>query len=298
VSAVDLNGRVVIVTGAGKGLGKAYALALARAGAAVIVNNRRHPGEDDRATSAMQTVGEITTAGGRAAANWDDVCDPQSGARMVRQALDQFGGLDGVVANAAVGTPTPMSRTTLDEFRAVFDPGFFGNLHLVHAAWPHMRAVKHGRIVLTASSAGLYGVHGMAAYSASKAAVIGLMRALALEGRSSGIGVNVVAPYGYSQMTAPWMSQEQAKRFDPAYVAPLIACLVSAACTVSGEVLVSGGGGVRRAGVKESDTVMLGSSAPAAPLDGLGSTLPNSYGDANAAFAEFMASLDGSAKAG
>lgn len=291
MSPFDLPGRTVIITGAGKGLGRVYALELARRGASVIVNNRRHPGESDERTSAMQVVAEIRAAGGRAEANWDDVCDPGCGARMVGQALAAFGRLDAVIANAAVGTVTPFAKTSIEDFRAVFDPGFFGNLYLAHAAWPHMRGQRHGRIVLTASSAGLYGVHGMAAYSASKAAVIGLMRALAIEGRSADVLVNVIAPYGYSQMTSPWMSEEQARLFAPSGVAPLAAWLASPSCNVSGEIFLSGAGSVRRAAALESDSAVLDKADPGASIAGLAPTPRHGFSDANAAFLDFLARL-------
>ncbi|MFN0164276.1 MAG: SDR family NAD(P)-dependent oxidoreductase, partial [Burkholderiales bacterium] len=219
MSGRDLDGLVAIVTGAGKGLGRAYALELARRGAAVLVNNRRHPGEADADTSAGQTVAAIRAAGGRAEANWDDVCDPASGERMLARALASFGRVDIAVANAGVAAAAAFHKTTLEEFHRVFDASFFGNLHLAHAVWPHFRAQKRGVLTLTASSAGLYGVHGMAAYSSAKAAVIGLMRTLAIEAGAQGVRVNVVAPYGYSQMTAPWMDDDLARRFDPARVA-------------------------------------------------------------------------------
>jgi NADP-dependent 3-hydroxy acid dehydrogenase YdfG len=182
IPSTDLQGRSAIVTGAGKGLGRAYALHLAAHGASVLVNNRRHPGESDTQTSAAQTVAAIRAAGGTADANWSDVNDPESGPAMVQQALDKFGGLDIVVANAGVDTPTAFHKQSLADFRAIFDTGFFGNLHLAHAAWPHLLGQRYGRMVLTASSAGLHANHGQSAYSAAKAAVIGLMRSLAIEG--------------------------------------------------------------------------------------------------------------------
>jgi NAD(P)-dependent dehydrogenase (short-subunit alcohol dehydrogenase family) len=232
-AGTDLRGRCAIVTGAGKGLGRAYALHLAACGARVLVNNRRHPGEADADTSAAQTVAAIRAAGGTAEANWSDVTDPDSGQAMVRQAIEQLGGLHIVVANAGVDTPTAFHKQSMADFRAIFDTSFFGNLHLAHAAWPHLMQQRQGRMVLTASSAGLHANHGQSAYSAAKAAVIGLMRALAIEGRKHGVRVNVIAPYGYSQMTAPYMPPDMARSFDPALVAPLVGWLCSDACDVS-----------------------------------------------------------------
>lgn len=151
---MDLNDRVAIITGAGKGLGRAYAMLFAARGAAVVVNNRRHPGEADAETSAAMTVAAIQAAGGRAAANYADVTDPGSGEAMVRQALATFGRLDIVVANAAINRMGSFHKQGLDEFRQVFDAGFLGHLHLFHAAWPVLRAAGYGRVVATTSSAG------------------------------------------------------------------------------------------------------------------------------------------------
>ena len=284
----DLRGRAAILTGAGKGLGRAYALHLASRGAAVLVNNRRHAGEADEQTSARQTVDTIRAAGGVAEANWSDVSDPDSGRAMVEQALASFGRLDIVVANAGVGRAGTFHKQNLADFRAIFDVGFFGNLHLAHAAWPHLLKQAYGRMVLTASSAGLYASHGMGAYSASKAAVIGLMRALAIEGRRHGVLVNVISPYAYSQMTAQYMSDDMAHVFDPACVAPLVGWLASEACDVSGEVLVSGGGLVRRAGIGESDALPLQQGRIGEVVHALPQQPQRSYANAQEAFARFQ----------
>ena len=287
----DLRGRSAIVTGAGKGLGRAYALHLAACGAKVLVNNRRHAGEADTQTSAQQTVDDIRAAGGVAETNWSDVVDPASGTAMVDQALAAFGRLDIVVANAAVDRSSTFHKQSLTDFRQVFDTGFFGNLYLAHAAWPHLLRQAYGRVVLTASSAGLYGNHGMAAYSSSKAAVIGLMRALAIEGRGKQVLVNAIAPYATSQMTAPYMQGELATAFDPARVAPLLAWLASAACDLSGEVFVSGAGLVRRASTGETDAAALAGTAVADVLHGLQQKPVRSYATANDSFAELLREL-------
>lgn len=290
-TGVDLSGRVAIVTGAGKGLGRAYALQLAAVGAQVLVNNRRHDGETDAQTSAAQTVAAIESAGGRACANWCNVGDPDSGAAMVAQALAAFGRLDIVVANAGVDHPASFIKQDLAAFRAIFDTSFFGNLHLAHAAWPHLIRQRYGRMVLTASSAGLYANHGQSAYSAAKSAVIGLMRALALEGQRHQVQVNVIAPYGYSQMTAPYMNERMAQRFDPALVAPLVSWLCSEACTLNGEVLVSGAGLVRRASVGETEARPLDDAPPEEVIGALTELSAHSYPSANDSFARFLEEL-------
>lgn len=288
---VDLSGRVAIVTGAGKGLGRAYALRLAASGAKVLVNNRRHAGETDAQTSAAQTVSAIEAAGGSACANWSDVGDPDSGQSMVAQAMATFGRLDIVVANAGTDTPTSFIKQGLADFRTIFDTSFFGNLHLAHAAWPHLIQQRYGRMVLTASSAGLYANHGQSAYSAAKSAVIGLMRALALEGQRHQVRVNVIAPYGYSQMTAPYMNDAMASRFDPALVAPLVSWLCSEACTLSGEVLVSGAGLVRRASVGETQALALDAGPTSEIVQALAKMPVQSYPSANDSFSRLLEEL-------
>jgi len=292
-SKVSLSGRVAVVTGAGKGLGRAYALHLAAQGARVVVNNRRHPGEADADTSAMHTVQAIRAAGGEAEADWSDVADPQSGEAMVQRALSSFGRLDVVVANAGIDRAALFHKQDMAEFRAIFDTGFFGNLNLAHAAWPHLIQQSYGRMVLTASSAGLYGNRGQSAYSAAKAAVIGLARALAIEGRRHAVAANVILPYGYTQMTAPFMEKDAEKSFDPALVAPLVGWLASEACDVSGEVLVCGAGIVRRATTAESAAMLLDAQHPGNTVHALAQSkdAPRAYPTANDSFARFLEEL-------
>ena len=291
----DLEGRVAIVTGAGKGLGRAYALHLGARGAQVLVNNRRHPGESDADTSAGQVAAAIRAAGGRAEPDWSDVGDPGSGLVMVEHAQAAFGRLDIVVANAGIDTPTSFIKQPMADFRRIFDTSFFGNLHLAHAAWPVLTGQGWGRVVLTASSAGLHANHGQSAYSAAKAAVIGLAKALAIEGARREVRVNVIAPYGFSQMTAPYMKPDMAEAFDPARVAPLVGWLCSEACDVSGEVLVSGAGAVRRASTGETAALALDADDPGATVHALAGLPVRSYASANASFAQLLHELDAAA---
>ncbi len=292
----DLRGRTAIVTGAGKGLGRAYALYLARQGAKVLVNNRRHAGESDADTSAQQTVDAIRAAGGTAITNWCDVTDPDSGMAMVEQARSSFGRLDIVIANAGVDRASAFAKQSLADFRAIFDTSFFGNLHLVHAAWPHLIGQDYGRVVLTTSSAGLYGNYGQTAYSAAKSAVIGLVRALAIEGKRHGVRINAIAPYGYSQMTAPYLSPEMATTFEPQRVAPLVGWLAGAGCDVSGEVLVCGGGLVRRAGVGETDAMVMLQSDLAETVHSLREMPLTSHASATDSFTRFLGELPQNSK--
>ena len=281
-----LAGRTAIITGAGKGLGRAYALHLAACGARLVVNNRRHPGETDEQTSAGQVVAEIRAAGGEALANWDDVADPDSGRRLVEQALAAYGALDVVIANAGVGQTSMFHKDDLAAFHRVFAPSFLGNLHLVHAAWPILRQRRYGRVILTASSAGLHGGVGMTAYAAAKGATIALMRSLAIEGLDHGIRVNVIAPYAASQMTLPHLSARQAALLSPAAVAPVLAWLAAEDCDVTGQIYVAAGGYVRRAEMTESGALPF---AGGASLHALERVAAHGYASGNASFDAFMA---------
>jgi NAD(P)-dependent dehydrogenase (short-subunit alcohol dehydrogenase family) len=251
----DLRGRVAIITGAGKGIGRACALALAARGAQVLVNNRRHPGERDEQTSAAQTVQAIRAGGGSAEADHESVQAPGAGERMVAHALQRFGRVDILVANAASPQASTFRKQSLDEFLAIFDVGFRGALQLVHAAWPHLLDQRWGRVVMMTSSAGRYGNHGLGAYSASKAAIEMLMRSLAAEGASHGLRVNAVSPYADTQMTHSYLAEDLARCLTPEAVTPMVEWLVSEACDANGEVFVAGGGRFRRAFSVETESV-------------------------------------------
>ena len=251
----ELSGRVAIVTGAGKGIGRACAIALATRGAAVVVNNRRHSGESDAETSAQRVVDAIVAAGGRAVANFEAVDAEGAGRRMVDQALAAFGRLDILLANAALSQVSTFKKQTLDEFMAIFNVGFRGTLDLVHAAWPHLRSQKYGRVIVTTSSAGRYGNHGLGAYAASKGAIEMLMRSLAAEGLSSNIRVNAISPYATTQMTQSYLPPDVAASVTPEAVTPMVVWLASEGCRANGEVIVAAGGRYRRAYSVETSSV-------------------------------------------
>ena len=295
-----LDGRVVIVTGAGKGLGRAYAEYLAACGARVLINNRRRDSDAPGQASAEQVAAAIVADGGEAAVNLDDVSDPRSGERMVTQALDTWGRLDGLVNNAGVEQHRAFHQLSIDEFRAVLDVNFLGSLYVTHAAWPRMRAARHGRIVMSTSSAGLHGLHGLSSYSAAKAAIVGLTRSLAQEGQSRNIFVNAVAPYAATQMTDPHATPEFQATMDAALVAPLVALLVSETCHVNGQVIVAGKGAFRRAAVIEGRGLAYRERADLTPerladdLDRIfDMTDAREHADAFASFQDFFASTPG-----
>lgn len=245
------SGRVAIITGAGKGLGRAYAEDLATRGMRIVVNNRVRPESPAGASSADEVVASIRQRGGEAVANYESVEDPKCGERLVAHALDTWGRLDVLVNNAGVGQHRTLHKLSVDEFREIFDINFYGAFYPTHAAYAHMRAQGHGRIVVSTSSAGLHGLHGLSAYSASKAALIGFMRALAAEGESRDVFTNAIAPYAATPMTSHVSSEEFRSRMLPELVAPMIAYLVSATSRTNGQVIVGGKGAFRRAAMVE-----------------------------------------------
>lgn len=253
------EGKSIIVTGAGKGLGRGYALYLAKLGALVVVNNRRHEGEDS--SSADRVVKEIQAAGGTAVANYSDVEDPAAGSGMLDQALAAFNRLDGVVANAGVAEARSFHKQELDEIRRVLDINLLGTINLLHPTFRHMYQQKAGSIIVSSSAAGLYGEHGMPAYSAAKAGLIGLMNSLSQEGRPKNVRVNALAPYAATQMTREGLPTSQHEKVAPGKLAPVVAWLLSDRCSHSGEIVISGALRMSRAQMVETPTATLSQSA-------------------------------------
>jgi NAD(P)-dependent dehydrogenase (short-subunit alcohol dehydrogenase family) len=224
---LDFSGRVALVTGAGGGLGRAHALALAARGAAVIVNDLGGSlnGTGGSAGAAQQVVDEITAAGGQAMASAASVTDFAAVQAMVGEAVARFGRLDVVVNNAGILRDKTFAKMDLADFRLVLDVHLMGAVHCCKAAWPHMVAQQYGRIVMTTSSSGLYGNFGQSNYSAAKLAQVGLMQTLALEGARHGIHVNALAPTAATRMTAGLMPEEDLAALAPESVVPAMLVL-------------------------------------------------------------------------
>jgi NAD(P)-dependent dehydrogenase (short-subunit alcohol dehydrogenase family) len=256
----SLEGKVIAVTGAGKGLGRAYALYLAENGARLVVNNRRHAGE--AASSADQVVEQIREKGGKAIAEYSEVEKDDSGQSLLDTALRTFGQLDALVANAGVAESTSFHKQSLDKLQRVIEINLAGTVNTIHPVFRYMYERGSGSLLLTTSVAGLYGEHGLPAYSASKAALIGLMHSLRSEGSGHGVRVNALAPYAATAMTQSALSEEQIERLKPGDLAPLVAWLVSDCCTLSGEILVAGAGRVSRARVRETASIAIPTTDP------------------------------------
>ena len=277
---IRFDGRVALITGAGKGLGRAYALELARRGATVLVNNRKRE-PDGKPGSADLVVAEIEQSGGTASACYHPVESETAGQEMVDLAVERYGRLDILVNNAGVDQHAPMHQLPVLDFERIFNVNFWGTYYVTRAALTPMRDAGYGRILLSTSTAGLYGMHGLTAYSASKAALIGLTRSLAQEGVRRGIHVNAIAPYANTQMTAAHLTHLPAERLAPELVAPVVAWLVSEGCDANGACFIAGCGHIRRAHMVENGGVVFGPeevltaetvAAAAGPLGDMGAT--------------------------
>lgn len=249
---IRFDDRVVIITGAGKGLGRAYALHLAQRGAKLVLNNRRREVDAQGLTAVDHVVNEIVAAGGYAVANHASVDDPASGRAMVEQALDTWGRLDVLVNNAGIDRARSFGKFDLKDFLEILEVNFHGSLYLTHAAWNVMRDAGYGRILMSASSAGLHGGAGLSAYAAAKGALIAFMRSLATEGRSKNLLVNAIAPYAATPMTGDHIPAPLREVLAPDRVAPLVAYLTSERnANVTGQTFVAAGGRFLRAATVE-----------------------------------------------
>jgi len=245
MSELRYDGRVVIVTGAGAGLGKAYALLFASRGAKVVVNDlgTSHKGEGAGTRAADQVVDEIKKAGGDAVANYDSV---EFGEKIVKTALDAFGRVDIVINNAGILRDVSFIKMSQQDWDLIYKVHLLGAYSVTKAAWPHMREKKYGRVIFTASAAGIYGNFGQANYSAMKIALIGLSNTLALEGKSSNIHVNCIAPVAGTRMTATVMPPDLVEALKPEYITPLVAYLCHEGTQETGGLFEVGAGWVSK----------------------------------------------------
>jgi NAD(P)-dependent dehydrogenase (short-subunit alcohol dehydrogenase family) len=249
---VDFGGRVVVVTGAGGGLGRQYALKIAALGANVVVNDVGRP---DVPGSAAAVVDEIGRAGGRATAFVGSVSDEGAAQELIATALSTYGAIDALICNAGIVRDKSFAKMTPESFRAVLDVHIFGSYYPVAAAWSAMREAEYGRIVLTTSHAGLYGNFGQSNYSTAKMGLVGLVNTLAIEGAPRNIAVNAIAPVAATPMTSAGLPEELRARLDPAFAATAVAYLASDSCDFSGDVIIAAGGHYSRAQMFESSGV-------------------------------------------
>ncbi|CAJ1495959.1 SDR family oxidoreductase [[Mycobacterium] holstebronense] len=246
--------RVVVVTGAGGGLGREYALTLAREGACVVVNDLggARDGTGAGHNMADQVVTEIKEAGGRAVANYDSVADAEGAANIIKTAIDEFGKIDGVVSNAGILRDGTFHKMTSENWDAVLQVHLYGGYNVVRAAWPHFREQSYGRVVVATSTSGLFGNFGQANYGAAKLGLVGMINTLAIEGAKYNIKANAIAPIAATRMTEDILPPEVLAKLKPEYVAPVVAYLCTEEVAETGSVFIAGGGKVQRTALFEN----------------------------------------------
>lgn len=258
MSAPELrfDNRVAVITGGGRGLGRAYAELLASKGAKIVVNDPGGSLKGDAVVDdpAEEVVQAIRAAGGEAVANRDSVATPEGGKAIVDSAYDHYGRLDILIHNAGNVRYGSLKELSYEDFEAVLDVHLRGAFHVVRPAFPRMCEAGYGRIVLTSSIGGLYGNKRVTNYGVSKAGLIGLSNVVALEGADEGVKCNVIVPSAVTRM-AEGIDVSQYPPMGPELVAPSVAWLAHEKCSITGEMLVSIGGRIARAYIAESEGV-------------------------------------------
>lgn len=265
---IRYDGRVAIITGAGGGLGKTYALLLGKRGAKVVVNDLGGKPDGTGASTSMAdtTVSEIKAAGGEAVANYDSVSTPDGGKKITQCALDHFGRVDIVINNAGVLRDKTFLKLTPEELEIVLDVHLKGAFYVTQPAFASMKENNYGRILMTASAAGIFGNFGQTNYGAAKMGLVGLAHVLAIEGAKNNIKCNVIAPIAKTRMTEQLLGP-LADQVLPEHVTPLVAYLVSEKCELSHEIFSVGGGRFARIFVGLAPGWYAGKGKVASPED-------------------------------
>lgn len=263
MSELRYDDRVIVITGAGRGLGRAYAELLGARGARVVVNDPGSAvrGEGIDAGPAAEVVAAIKAQGGNAIVSTDSVATPEGGRAIIEAALDHYGRIDGLIHNAGNVRYGSMQALSQEDFDAVLDVHLRGAFHVARAAFPHMCKARYGRIILTSSIGGLYGNRDCVNYGMSKSGMIGLNNVLALEGEAEGVKSNIIVPGAVTRM-AEGLDISQYPPMGPELVSPVVAWLAHESCSVTGEMLVSIAGRVARAFIAESKGVYQPSWTP------------------------------------
>ena len=261
---LDYNGKVVIVTGAGGGLGRCHALEFARRGAKVVVNDLGGAvdGSGGSSEAADKVVEEIKAAGGEAMSNGSSVTDDSGVANMVQQTMDAYGRIDVLVNNAGVLRDKSFAKMEIADFDFVVDVHLFGTMKPTKAVWPIMKEQGYGRIMVTSSSSGLYGNFGQSNYGAAKLGVVGFINTLKLEGQKDNIHINALAPVAWTRMTSNLMPPEMEAALAPDQVTPAVVFMCSEQAP-TGKIICAGAGAYAAAQIVETRGMYLG-TAPTA----------------------------------
>ena len=261
---LDYNGKVVIVTGAGGGLGRCHALEFARRGSKVVVNDLGGAvdGSGGSSEAADKVVEEIKAAGGEAMSNGSSVTDDAGVANMVQQTIDAYGRIDVLVNNAGVLRDKSFAKMEIADFDFVVDVHLFGTMKPTKAVWPIMKEQGYGRIMVTSSSSGLYGNFGQSNYGAAKLGVVGFINTLKLEGQKDNIHINALAPVAWTRMTSNLMPPEMEEALAPEQVTPAVVFMCSEQAP-TGKIICAGAGAYAAAQIVETRGMYLG-TAPTA----------------------------------
>ena len=253
MSELRFDGRVAVISGGGRGLGRSYALLLASRGAKVVVNDNGSAivGHGEDAGPAEQVVREIREAGGEAVASTHSVADAGQAKAIVQTALDTYGRIDILIHNAGNVRYGALDEISDEDFQAVVDVHLFGAFHLVRAAFPHMKAQNYGRVVLTSSIGGFYGNKRCVNYAVSKSGMIGLSNVIALEGEEHNVRSNLILPGAETRMSEG-LDTSQYPPLGPELVAPMVGWLCHGSCTLSGEALAAIGGRMAKLDILET----------------------------------------------
>ena len=256
---IRFDGKVAIVTGAGGGLGRQHALELARRGAKVVVNDLGGSvdGSGGSSAAADAVVAEIKAAGGEAIANGSSVTDDAGVALMIKQAMDAWGRIDVLIANAGVLRDKSFSKMEIADFEFVLNVHLMGTVKPTKAVWEIMREQNYGRIVVTTSSSGLYGNFGQSNYGAAKLGIIGFMNTIKLEGQKNNIHINAISPVAATRMTENLMPAPVLEKLKPEYVTPGVVYLASEEAP-TGAILTAGAGAFALSRIYETEGVYLG----------------------------------------
>ncbi|MAI80087.1 MAG: SDR family NAD(P)-dependent oxidoreductase [Myxococcota bacterium] len=236
---MDFDGKVAVITGAGGGVGRQYALELAARGARVVVNDLggATDGTGGSETAAAQVVAEIEKAGGVAVPNFDSVATLEGGQRIVDTAIERFGGCDILIANAGILRDKSFAKLSAEDLQAVLDVHLMGAFSTAQPAFRQMKEAGGGKIILTTSASGLFGNFGQANYTAAKMGIWGLMRTLSIEGERSNIQVNCIAPAAATRLTG---GESETGSTSPRSVMPLVLAAVHESCSITGETFMAG----------------------------------------------------------
>ena len=266
---ISFDGKVVIVTGAGAGLGREYALEFAKRGASVVVNDLgvALDGSGSTSSAADAVVEEIKKLGGKAVANYDSVATPEGGSGIVKTAVDAFGTVDVLVNNAGFVRDKTMNKMTIEEWDAVMNVHLRGAFCVTQPALAVMREHSYGRIIMTSSASGIFGNFGQSNYGAAKMGLVGFMNVLKLEVSKYNVHINAIAPNAYSRMTEHLFPPELASKMQAKFNVPMVVYLCSEECKENGSIFTMGAGWYAKTAVVCATGACLGDGSRDIPAE-------------------------------